>query len=98
MICRVQSCAQLAHRNHGLLCTTEHMQQMSDRRPHVQQTPYFLTLWAGIPSDRDFRIRLSQSFLDLSKHGRCHLLSVAAHVDRCLLAHRNETVENAHDN
>ena len=48
MICREQSCAQLAHRNHGLLCTTGHMQQMSDGRPHNQQTPCFLTLWAGL--------------------------------------------------
>ena len=38
MICRVQSCAQLAHRNHGLLCTAGHMHQMTDRRPHNQQT------------------------------------------------------------
>ena len=89
MICRVQSCAQLAHRNHGLLCTAEHIQQMSDCRPHNQQTPCFLTLWAGLPLERDFRIRLGQNFSELSTHGRCPLLGVAAHVNRGLLAHRN---------
>ena len=61
MICRVQSCAQLAHCNHGLLCTAGHMRQMSDRRPHNQQTPCFLTLSACLPLERDFRIRLGQN-------------------------------------
>ena len=56
MICRVQSCAQLAHRNHSLLCPAGHIQQMSDCRRRNQQTPCFLILWAGLPLERDFRI------------------------------------------
>ena len=89
MICRLQSGAQLAHRNHGPLCTTGHMQQMSDCLPHNQQTLCFLTLCAGPPLERDLRIRLGQNSLDLSTHGRCHPLGVAAHVNHGLLAHRN---------